>query len=245
VDAPTELSDAAEYRSLSPVAALAFLLGLLSVGSLATSALLVVPVAAVGVGCLALSRIRTSDGALTGARLAQWGIALAVCLAVTTLVRDPVRNALMRRQTGAVADKWLSLVAEGRLSDSLKLLDTSAIQGLSHIDPHDGTKAPSPDEVRAKAIEHLGEDELAKRLASIKPPLRMSEGESDAAQPLFDGARTLIGGQRIVESSAEGPALRVNFSFVRLPFYESEGRPWRIERWKVVDDSQGARSGGN
>lgn len=231
-------TDASDYQSLSPLAALAFALGVLSPAALVTPLLLIVPVTAIGVALLAFAKIRASGGALTGTRLAQWGMALAVGFTVTAIVRDPVRNALMHRQTQAVAEQWLTLVAGGQFADSLKLLDAQAVQSLAPR-PHDeepGQKRPSAEEVLATALESLERDKLAVRLAKLGPPLRITADEQSQSVPVFDGARTLMISRQVVAGSRAGDAVKVDLNFVRAPYYEAEGRPWRIERWAVVSE---------
>jgi hypothetical protein len=225
-----------EYQSLSPLAALAFVLGLLSLAALSAPLLLVVPVAAIGAAWLALVKIRASGGVLSGARLAQWGLSLGLACAVTTVVRDPVRNALMRRQTQAVAEQWLSLVVEGKLSESLKFLDAQAVQSLGPRPPSEGQKPPAAEEVLAATLEKMRSDKLTLQLAKLKPPLRIVGDEDSQAAPVFDGARTLLSSTQLVTGSHEGDTLHIGFSFVRSPYYEAEGRPWRIERWAIINE---------
>jgi hypothetical protein len=232
-----EYATAAEYQSLSPLAALALVLGLLSPAALASPLLLVIPAAAVGAGVLALAKIRSSDGALTGIAVARWGIAIALACAVAPAVRDPLRNALMQRQTADVARQWLTLLAEGRVEDCRALLSGTAIGSLSPKPDEPGAEPPAPEAVEAIVLGKLRNDPLTRRLADFKTPLAVEADPKTNGAPVFDGARTIASGVYIVRATSGGNACRVELNFVRAQFYENEGRPWRIERWTLVRDA--------
>src|SRR5262245_1533974 len=107
-----------EFRSLSIPAALSVAAGLASPAALASPLLVILPVAAILLALLALTKIRTSGGALTGEPVAQIGLALGVASFVAVAVRGPVRNALLRSQARAAARDWLTLMADGRRVDA-------------------------------------------------------------------------------------------------------------------------------
>src|SRR3712207_6324975 len=117
VDNPAETG---EYQSLTPWATISLVLGALSPAALAAPLLLVVPVAAVGAGLLALAKIQAADGGLTGTRLARWGMGLGLACIAATLVRAPVRDAMMRQQTMELTRHWITLLAEGNADEALE-----------------------------------------------------------------------------------------------------------------------------
>jgi hypothetical protein len=223
-----------EYQSLCPLAALALILGLLSPAALAAPLLLVIPAAAIGVGALALAKIRASDGALTGVIVARWGIALAVACALAPLVRDPLRNALMERQTTEVARQWLTMLAEGRVEDCRALLSGQAIGSLAPHADKPGAEPPAPEVVATIVLDKLRNETLSQRLAGFKTPLIVEADPANDASPVFDGARTMTTGIYTVRPAGDGESCRVQLNFVRAAFYENEGRPWRIERWSLL-----------
>lgn len=225
---------APEYQSLSPLAALALILGLLSPAALAAPLLLVIPAAAIGVGVLALAKIRASDGALTGVGVARWGIAVAVACALAPLVRDPLRNALMERQTTEVARQWLTMLAEGRVEDCRALLSGQAIGSLAPHADKPGAEPPAPEVVETIVLDKLRSDALSRRLAEFQTPLTVDTDPTNDATPVFDGARTMATGVFVVRPAGDGDSCRVQLNFIRAEFYENEGRPWRIERWTLL-----------
>jgi hypothetical protein len=224
------------YQSLCPWATLALILAILSPTALVTPLLLAIPAAAVGAALLALARIRRSDGALTGARMARWAMTIAIACVIAPIVRDQVRNALMRRQTTAVAEAWLAQVAQGQVAESRALLSLNAIGALAPRSEQPGAPPPDPKVVETVVIEKLRSDPLTRGLAEFKTPLTVTLQSPDFA-PVFDGQRTLANGVYRVESAAEREPLLVQINFLRQQYYENEGRPWRIDSWKLVDET--------
>ena len=169
-------------------------------------------------------------------------MALGVASIVATLVREPVRDALMRRQVDAVASQWLGLLAEGQFVEAVKFIDRQALASLGpkSSSPDGDAPPPPPDEFQAAVFEHLGRDKVVQRLAQLQRPLQVEPASpSDERTPVFDSARTLSSSQYLVRPADGGEACRVWLSFVRAAFYESEGRPWRVERWQLIDEPAG------
>ena len=235
VDAPSDFDgDQAEYQTLTPLAALALALGVLSLSAFAAPLLLIVPAAAIGVALLALGKIRASGGALSGARLARSGLALALRL----------RHRGVRPRSGAQCSHagratrspnsgsrfWPRVSSRTPPSCSTR----EALQGMVPR-PGEGEKPITPEEGMAIAIGHLRHDNLVERLTALGAPIRISS-DDPAEQPVFDGARTLLGVRRTVTGADAGDSFQLDLAYVRIPFYETEGRPWRIERWKVVEE---------
>jgi hypothetical protein len=133
---PTEigLSHAPEqsdlYRSLSAAAVLALLLGLSSAVAFVSPLLLVVPLAAVLVALLALTKTTGPSSEFSGAPLAKWGLALAVGFAVASVARSELRDSLYRNQAESVARAWVEACAAGDSSTALALIAPQARMGL-------------------------------------------------------------------------------------------------------------------
>ncbi len=224
-----------DYQSLSPLAALALLLGLLSPAALIAPLLLIVPAAAFGAGALALAKIRNSDGALSGAALARWGIALSLACAVAAVVRVPVRDALLRRQMASAASQWFTLLAEQRIEDSIKLLGGSATQSLGPPPPAPGADPPSAEETHATVLDNMRKDKLAQLLSELDTPLRIVAEPVPGESPTFDGGRTFLLSHFTVRAPEGDASLRVEVRMARSEFYEADGRPWRVESWRPLD----------
>jgi hypothetical protein len=235
-------NEAPEYQSLSSLATLALVMSLLSPLALATPLMLVAPAAAIGVALLALAKIRASDGALTGVKVAQCGLAIAVACGVAAFVRDPVRNMLMRRQTADVARVWLTQLAEDKLIDARALLSAQAVQSLGPAPGNPSDEPPPLEVIEAAVLERLGDDPMTQALSALQRPLSVNEESSTAQPPVFDGGRTLVTGDFIVKPAGDGAPVRVNITFVRAAYYESQGLPWRVERWSLAPEGGEAGS---
>jgi hypothetical protein len=224
-----------EFQSLSPLAALALAIGLASPAALVYPPLLVVPAAAAFVGLLALGKIRRSGGALAGERLARLGIALGLAAMAATFVRAPVRDALMRRQARAAAGEWFEHLAARQFDDALDLSSGTVLQSLSPKPPSPTAKQPSPEEVFTIRREKLADDDLARRLADSKPPLSVTAVPAEGEWPTFDGPRTLLTEDFTIRPDDGAEPFHVQVRLVRAKFYEDDGRPWRVDYWKLLD----------
>lgn len=223
-----------EFQSLSPLAALALAIGLVSPAALIYPPLLAIPAAAAFFGGLALGKIRRSGGALTGERLALWSIALGLAALAATLVRAPVRDALMRRQTRAVASEWLEHLAGGEWNEALDQSSGSVLQSLSPKPAQGPADQLSAEELITIRREKLADEDLSRRLAEFKPPLTISAKPAPGDWPLFEGARTLLAEDYTIGSEAgDAKPVHVQIRLVRAKFYEDDGRPWRVDFWQL------------
>lgn len=224
-----------EYQSLCSLAAVALAVSLLAPFALATPLMLAAPVAAIGLALMALSKIRDSDGALTGINVARCALAISLACGVAAFVRDPVRNALMRRQTTDVARQWLADLAEGRLAQARALMSGQAVQSLAPRSPNPTDEPPPAEVIEAAVLERLGKESLTHALTHLAAPLEVTvDPDVPVEKPAFDGPRTLLPGVYRVASATGGTPLRVRLAFVRAAAYEAQGLPWRIEQWSLL-----------
>jgi len=124
-----------QYRSLSTLAVVAFVLGICSLLTFASPLMLVVPLGAIATALLALKGISASAGNLSGAKLALFGLALAICFSAASFARVKLRDVILQRQADRVGRQWLSLAAEGRSEDMMQLMTKDAVDKLSPTDP--------------------------------------------------------------------------------------------------------------
>jgi hypothetical protein len=244
MDPAFDHDETGDYQSLSPLAAIALVLGLLSPAALIHPILMILPLAAAGTALLALGRIRSSGGALTGANVARWGLALAVVFGAATLVRTPVRNALIRRQTTAVAEDWLTAIAKGRIDDSFRLLGSRGMQSLGPPPGGPEAEPPKMEDVLVIARANLRAAPITKYLAGRKLPLKVAVAPAGQSAPVEDGTRFLVGEEYTVAGAGDAKPRRVQLQFTRSPAYESEGRPWRIDSWALVGEPAESASAG-
>jgi hypothetical protein len=225
---PAELEDDSAYRQVSPMAVIALILGLASLVAFIGSAFFLIPIAAIGAALLALGRINRSGGALTGRNLAHVAIALALFCTVASLVRDSVRDSLLNRQAVDAGQKWLTMLADGQIKEALGLLTGDAAASL--VPRPEMGQPPLPEEVsKSLAEDHLRSDSLSRALngRSQAPTLE------SVAEPLFDGAKTIVPVTFTFTDPDKSDRRKIQLQMVRSAYYESLGKPWRVERWSL------------
>jgi hypothetical protein len=226
-----ELEDDSRYSQVSPAAVFALLLGLTSPLAFIGPPFFIFPALAVGVGLLALGKIRRSDGALTGETLARVAIALGLGCLAGALVRTSVRDTLMQRQAVAAAQRWLGLLADGRIPEAKELLTGDAKT----------TFVPSPvamqgqqltnEEAEQLVANGLRSNALTKALAGQKDPGIL---ETSTA-PVYAGPKATVLVKFAIEDSSDGGHRHLEVQMARSPAYEGSGQPWRVDRWQTGD----------
>ena len=240
VSAASDLDEAdatgLEYRSVSALAVLAFVLGLASPAALASPLLVAIPAAAVGVALLAERGVRASCGALTGVGLARCGLALALASIAAAAVRGPVRDELLRRQMAPVVERWFDVLAGGHDEEALSLLSGQAVMTLRpSVEP--GQKPVPEKEAKTIALERFRSDPVVRCLRGKKSPLTVRL-DGYAAVPLFDAGRARIDADFTVSDGAGGEPCRIHVQCVRS-FYGTAEQPWLIERWSLAPAQAG------
>jgi len=123
---PTGIASGEElesYRSLSTLAVLSFVLGLLSLLSFAPVKFFVLffPPAAIVVGVLALRQLAAAPEVWTGGRLAKLGIGLAVVCAGTSLALKQLNYTRIQREGRVVAEHFLTTLHSGDIEGAFWL----------------------------------------------------------------------------------------------------------------------------
>ncbi len=154
-----------EYRRVCLSAVLAFLLGLVSVGAFFNPLLLVVPLAGLGVGLVALAKISASAGHLSGQSLARWGIALTIIFGVGGTVHPMIYSHLIIKQGTAFATQWLEMLAEGDSKQALALIDNKAKMRMAPVDSH-GQPALN-EHIEEDILRHFQQDQLVNRMIGV------------------------------------------------------------------------------
>jgi len=224
--------EAPEYQSLSVLAVVALVLGVASIAALAAPLLLVLAAAAIGFGLLALSAIRNSDGAMTGANVARLGMAVAVVAAAAMFVRGALRDALLQRQAEAVVRSWIETLADQRFEDARAMLSNTAINSLLP-DPQTRQTQLTAAEADEISLRRLRDDPLSKALAG--EAVVIAEG---VTSPVFDGPRAVVTASFVIGAPG-GSHRHAEVHAVRDRQYEHDGRPWRIEAW-IAGEPHGA-----
>lgn len=227
--------DQLSYRALSLLSLVALGLGVASPLALAAPFLLLIPAAAIAATFLALGQIKRSEGRLAGAGAAYFGFALALIAVATTVVRGPVRAALIQRQADAAAQAWAEKVAAGQFDEAAKLM-TAGVVGSFAPKREPGTPAPPDEQLRQFFLEGMAADKVIAAIGAAQPPRLTRVGGS--GEPLFErgavrlATRYALGQQT---SAAKTPAKQVDIFMLRIPAYELEGSTWRVERWAYAE----------
>jgi hypothetical protein len=223
-----ELEDDSRYSQVSPAAVLALLLGLASPLAFIGPLFFLVPAAAVGTALLALSKIGRSGGALSGSSLARVAIGLALSCVAASMVRDSVRDSLLKRQATEAAQRWIGLLADGRIEAAAALLTGDGMGML--VPPPEPGQEPMPREDAQMLLQtNLGTQVLTQALTGQAEP-GVFEG---ASEPIYDGAKTIVQVNFGVEDPPSGGHRHVQLQLVRARYYEAEGEPWRVDRWET------------
>ncbi len=123
-DVPTtaaEEMDLVRYRSVSRLALLSLLLGLLSIVTLLHPLLLIVPVATVIIAVLALRNIAASQDELMGRKLAIVGLMFGLFFAGFAPSRRIIDRQLAYADAQQFGEHWLQMIGEGRLYEAFEL----------------------------------------------------------------------------------------------------------------------------
>jgi hypothetical protein len=226
--------DEEKYSQLAPLAVIAFLLGVASLLAFIGPLFYLVPIAAVGVALVALGKISRSDGVLSGAQLARFGIAVATICLVASLVRGGVRDRMLKGQAAETSLRWLQMMAAGDVGAARDLLSSDGAGSLVRRDP--GGEQPPVEELERMARERLQADPLVKDFAGVKEPLIKISAVGD---PISDSGRTIVQVEVVMGDPATGSHRHVHLQLVRNSYYETQGEPWRIDPWSV-DAAHGA-----
>lgn len=111
----------AQYRSLSPLALLALVLGLLSGLAMLDPMAWLLPALGLLVSLVALRRIRRDEAALAGRGLARAGLALSLVFAVAAPTDWLLYRYLVRREALRFAGYWFQLLGEGQVHKAFLL----------------------------------------------------------------------------------------------------------------------------
>ncbi len=221
------------YCSLSAMAVVALVVGLLSPLVFVSPLLLVVPLAAIGAGILALRRIASSGGGLTGAGLARAGIALAIVCGGASLTREWVRDQIFCRQADAVAERWLSALSTDSPSKAIELLTPEAVASKLKPTGISAVIAQTFDNELVAAV--LRQDSLAQALTqlSVDGEIRFSR-LSAIVVPGAVGPRVVMSLAAASLTATEDQAAPTPFSMILIRLNDASGKArWRVDSWQL------------
>ncbi len=227
-----------EYRRICGLAILTFLLGLASALAFIGPLLLVLPFAGLGVGLLALAKIKANTDHLSGRTLAVWGIMLSVLFSVAATVRPVLLQKLLLQQGDAFGQRWMEMLSEGQDEQALQYVDVSAIQRMA---PRDAQGKPIRSENFETEILHAfqGEPFIQDLQAAGKPgTIRFYDG---AVLPQASSYQSMA--YLIYELKSQSPDVGDTWQFVQLGLKKSRsshkssgtGSAWSVTYWKIAE----------
>lgn len=110
-----------EYRTLSGLAIISLVIGLVSPLCFGAPLLMAIPFFGVAVSLIALRRIAMSDGVLAGRWAAIAGLVLCAVFAIAPFSRDLVLRSMRSHQAEDFGRQWLALVLSGRTEQAFRL----------------------------------------------------------------------------------------------------------------------------
>jgi hypothetical protein len=113
-------ADEIQYRSMSGLAVIGFLLGLLSLLALVAPVFWVIPLAAIAVATVALGTIR-NDSNKGGAWLAKAGLVVALCVGLWAVSYHFGKDWYLFHHAKKFADQWFEVVQSGNLQEAHQL----------------------------------------------------------------------------------------------------------------------------
>jgi hypothetical protein len=188
--------EVADYRTLSGLAIVSLVIGLVAPVAYAFPVLLAIPLFGIAVSLFALRRIDTSDGALLGRWAAITGLALCVASVCATLGYAQMSRFLHVRQAEAFARQWITLVSSGRLDEAFQL----TVAG-SRPEPPPTPGAPAPKET---PFESFSRNAVIQQLAEVGAGADVRLAETTAYDRI-PGQQCYVT-QRFTVTPAEGPA---------------------------------------
>jgi hypothetical protein len=139
LDAPAEYRDLEirddSYHSVSMLAGVALVLGLLSPLAFAHVLLWGLPIAGVALSAIAIYRIDRSDGALIGRKAAVAGLAISLFCALAAATQTITRRLWLTHGARQVADRFLELLQAGDTRGAHRLFTGPQFRYPAGVDP--------------------------------------------------------------------------------------------------------------
>jgi hypothetical protein len=142
--------DEPTYRSLSVLAVVALIAGLLAPLALVAPLLLAIPLFGIGAAAIALRQISASDGAMTGRAAALAGLALSIAMIGAVFTRTELSRTLLAGQSRVAGAEWFERLQAGDAEGAFRLTRESL---RPTPPPDDPASAPKPyDLFRAQPV---------------------------------------------------------------------------------------------
>jgi hypothetical protein len=221
----------AEYRSLSPWAVIALILGLVSAIAFAAPLLLAVPILGAAAAAIALRQISADGSEFTGRKAALWGLGLSVAFGVGAATERMATGWRLESEATEFAMLWFEHLRHKRPQLAHQLT----------LEPHERRVSGDLEEYYRSQPEARAEFEAFAQDTAMATILEHSE-RSTVRQTASDSAgkdsrgRMLVG--QVYDVTFEGlksePPLRVTLLMRRSEDYKTKAPRWEIYRYKGV-----------
>lgn len=116
-----EAENVVRYRTVSRIAVVSLLLGILSAAAIVSRLMWCVPIAGVTLAIVALRTISRNESLVLGRGAAQVGLALSLLFLASATTGHLVRQRTLSRQAMPHMSKWIEMVRDGRLREAHQL----------------------------------------------------------------------------------------------------------------------------
>jgi hypothetical protein len=142
--------DEPTYRSLSVLAVVALIAGLLAPLALVAPLLLAIPLFGIGAAAIALRQISASEGAMIGRAVALVGLAFSIAMIGAVFTRTELSRTLLSSQARETGAEWFARLQSGDAEGAFRLTRDSL---RPTPPPDDPASAPKPyDLFRAQPV---------------------------------------------------------------------------------------------
>lgn len=219
-----------QYRSLSTLAVAALLLGTASVLAFAAPMLIAIPLIAIAIAALALSRIHTSEGALTGGLLARVGIVLAIIFGVAAITHGYVRSSLSIRLATDAGQEWLSLMSTGQFDEALNLMSPTAVMRLRPLPTR--ADLPEPPFDREMASDTLSQEAVVHAIQPAEPSEAVQFRSSDEKFAWIDRDPEVV--CSFHATGTHVPEVELHLGLKRM-LTSPKDVVWLVDSWSLVE----------
>jgi hypothetical protein len=160
---PGDKGELVEYRTLSVLAVISAVLGLMSPLGLLAPLLLAIAFFGAAASLIALRRMAASDGLLAGRGMALLGLALCVASIGAVSSRAIVTRHVLFHQVETVAVKWFDLLQSGQAEQAFALTSGH----LSVVPAAESKEATGEDDSQSHAMELFLENPLVRAVTAV------------------------------------------------------------------------------
>ncbi|MGN6544662.1 MAG: DUF4190 domain-containing protein [Aureliella sp.] len=229
---PIFASEESEYLTpnrppVSRLAVASLVLGIISVLSTVSPALIALPILSVAVGLAAYLHIARSE-ALSGRALALVGLALGIAFATWTVTSVRLRDQYLYQVSSEFAKHYLDTVGEDKLLEAFELMQPEAARQVSGTSLEEHYKQLPPAEQDALAM--FRKDSKTQKIVARGPGADWQLKSGVAVDPVFSGSRRI---HVLMVDASQSPGIEVEVTLAREQRPQEDAGP-SAASWYVV-----------